>query len=312
MIYYINLIENTYFYLLAMELEKKYPFVNIVFEGGGVLGTAYQGAWEVLELHGIAPQIKRVCGTSAGTISATMIALGYSAEECKSILLDAPFRSFKDGGWLGLWRLFFRFGWNKGDKMESFFECLIEKKTKNRKSTFKDFNKMGFKDLRLVCTNLTQNKSAIFSHHHSPDMPVSEAMRISSSVPLFFEAKKYNGDLYVDGGVMRNYAISEFDKEHSMESTLGFFLIDPKNTLKPVKNLISYKEHLMASLKTALCIQIKSEPLDKRRTVFIDDLAIGALDFDISRDQRSDLMEQGRLATEKYLRKWDRIKDETI
>lgn len=292
-----------------MEIRKKYPFENVVFEGGGVLGTAYQGAWEVFEQHKIAPQIKRVCGTSAGTISATMIALGYTAEECKNILLDAPFQSFKDGGWLGIWRLFFKFGWNKGDKMEAFFESLIEKKTQNRKSTFKDFKEMGFKDLRLVCTNLTQNKSMIFSHHHTPDVPVSVAMRMSSSVPLFFAAKYYKGDLYVDGGVMRNYAISEFDKVHPAESTIGFFLTDPKNTPKPIKNLISYKEHFIASLKNGLYVQIKSEPEDKKRTVFIDDLGIGSLNFDISRKQRAELMNQGKIATEKFLEKWNQKKE---
>lgn len=287
-----------------MEIERKYPFENVVFEGGGVLGTAYQGAWKILEDYKIAHQIKRVCGTSAGTISATMIALGYSAEECKTILIDAPFETFKDGGLLGLWRFFFRFGWNKGDKMESFFEDIIERKTGNRKSTFKEFKEKGYKDLRLVGTNLTQNKSVIFSHTCTPDMPVAEAMRISSSVPLFFEAKYYKGDLHVDGGLMRNYAISEFDKKHPPQNTIGFFLTDPARKAKPIKNLISYKEHFIASLKNALYVQIKSEPLDDNRTVFIDDLGIGALDFSISKEQRLALMQQGENATEEFLKNW--------
>lgn len=287
-----------------MEIQKKYPFENLVFEGGGVLGTAYQGAWEILEKYNIAPQIKRVCGTSAGTISATMIAMGYTAAECKKILLEAPFSTFKDGGLLGLWRLFFRYGWNKGNKMESFFEDIIKKKTNNRKSTFRDFNELGYLDLRLVATNLTQNKSVIFSHTCTPDMPVAEAMRISSSVPLFFEAKYYQGDLHVDGGLMRNYAISEFDKKFPAESTIGFFLIDPVRKAKSIKNLISYKEHFIASLKNGLYVQIKSEPLDDNRTVFINDLGIGALDFSVNREHRQNLMHEGKLATEKFLKTW--------
>ncbi len=109
----------------------------------------------------------------------------------------------------------FVLGGTKGIKWSLFFEDIIERKTGNRKSTFKDFKEKGYKDLRLVGTNLTQNKSVIFSHTCTPNMPVAEAMRISSSVPLFFEAKYYKGDLHVDGGLMRNYAISEFDKKTS-------------------------------------------------------------------------------------------------
>ncbi len=36
-----------------MEIERKYPFENVVFEGGGVLGTAYQAPgkfWKITRL----------------------------------------------------------------------------------------------------------------------------------------------------------------------------------------------------------------------------------------------------------------------
>lgn len=287
-----------------MKSIRKFPFENLVFEGGGVLGVAYQGAWKVLEDFGISDQILRVCGTSAGTISATMIALGYSAEECKTILQNAPFSSWKDGGLLGLWRLFSRFGWYKGERMEVFFEGLIKAKTKNPKSTFKELYDKGYKELFLVTTNLTRNCSTVFSHKNTPDMPVSEAMRISSSVPLFFEAKKYKGDLYVDGGVLRNYAISEFDAHYPIQNTLGFFLRDPEVKPKPIKGILSYKEHFIAALKNQLYVQIDKEPIDRSRTVFINDLGIGALDFTINESQRLELMHQGALATAHFLQKW--------
>ena len=56
-------------------------------------------------------------------------------------------------------------------------------------------------------------------------------------------------------------------------------------------------------------VQIKSEPEDKKRTVFIDDLGIGSLNFDISRKQRAELMNQGKIATEKFLEKWNQKKE---
>ena len=54
----------------------KRQFRNLVFEGGGVKGIAYVGAWEVLQKKGILKDIKRVGGTSAGAINALLLALG--------------------------------------------------------------------------------------------------------------------------------------------------------------------------------------------------------------------------------------------
>jgi NTE family protein len=289
-----------------MNMTNNFPFENIVFEGGGVLGVAYQGAWEALEEHGISSQIKRACGTSAGTISATMIALGYTAEDCKGILLNMPFKNFKDGGWLGLWRLFYKYGWYKGDWMLNYFENqLISPKTGNPKSTFRDLQEKGFMDLRLVGTNLTKDKSQIFSYHHTPDMPVGLAMRISTSVPFFFQPVSFNGECFVDGGVLRNYAISEFDKHQETNKSIGFFLKDPNDHPKPITNIISFKQHFMAAMRNQLYVEIKKEPRDSQRTIFIDDLGIGSLDFSILPDRRLKLMEQGKIAAEKFLKNWD-------
>src|SRR5579864_920356 len=57
--------------------QAKYPFQNLVFEGGGVRGVAYAGALDVLDRAGILSQIQAVAGTSAGAITAALVALGY-------------------------------------------------------------------------------------------------------------------------------------------------------------------------------------------------------------------------------------------
>lgn len=60
--------------------------VDGVFEGGGNLGTAYIGALMALEERGV--WFKRVAGTSAGAITAALVAAGYTAEELN--WLSAP------------------------------------------------------------------------------------------------------------------------------------------------------------------------------------------------------------------------------
>jgi NTE family protein len=48
-------------------------------------------------------------------------------------------------------------------------------------------------------------------------------------------------------------------------------------------------------------ILLKTNPGDERRTVFIDDLGVKTTDFELSDLTKHQLVEQGRIATSKYL-----------
>ena len=73
---------------------------DLVFEGGGAKGVAFVGALQAFERHGHKP--RRVIGTSAGSITACLIAAGYSAQETLDTINEkAPdgrprFTSFMD------------------------------------------------------------------------------------------------------------------------------------------------------------------------------------------------------------------------
>ncbi len=287
-----------------MKKQVKYPFKNLVFEGGGVLGVAYQGFYEVLEKYGITKNISKVCGTSAGSISSSMIALGYTADECKQVLLDLPFNTFSDGGWLGPYRLLTKYGWYKGDKMKDFFCEIIKNKTGDPNISFKEAHAEGFLELRLIATNATQNKSVVFSHTNTPNLSIAEGMRASSSIPYFFAAQKINSDIFVDGGLLRNYAIEEFDENDASITTLGAYLLDPKKPPVPIKGFFSFSAHFMASVKKQQYVQLVHNKKNFDRTVFIDDLGISSIDMKITKDQKLALMEQGKIATEKFLQQW--------
>ena len=71
-------------------------FRNLAFEGGGVKGIAYAGAIKVLEEENILTDIKRIAGTSAGAITAPLIALGANSNDIADIVGNTSFRKFMD------------------------------------------------------------------------------------------------------------------------------------------------------------------------------------------------------------------------
>lgn len=167
---------------------------NLVFEGGGVRGIAYAGALNVLEGRGMLRGIERVGGTSVGSVTALLLAVGYTAPEMTAILAHLNVGQFNDGRWFfigGFHRLTRRYGWYRGERFERWLETLIARKTGNPNLTFAQLHRRKggtCKDLYVTGTDLTDQKAVVFSHELTPDLPLKTAVRISMSVPLYFGA----------------------------------------------------------------------------------------------------------------------------
>lgn len=201
---------------------------NLVFEGAGIRGIAYSGVIKKFEEASLMASIKKVGGTSAGAITALMVSLGYNSSEVYDIISKTKFQKFNDGEFVflgGFSRLNGRYGWYKGNEFTEWLAEIIEDKTGNSEITFSELKKQGYKDLYVTATCLNKQKLLVFSAESYPDMKVKDAVRISMSIPLYFEAvfidakgKVYkdnktvdNLDVVVDGGLIGNFPIYMFD-----------------------------------------------------------------------------------------------------
>lgn len=208
-------------------------FRNLVFEGGGVKGIAYAGAIQVLESQGILPNITRVAGTSAGAITATLLALGAGSQDIAQIVGGTDFRQFMDSSLLptsNIWRLVQDYGWYKGDAFAAWMQGIIKQRSGDAGTTFAQLRVLkarggAFRDLYMVGTDLSRQQALTFSGDDTPDMPIWYAARTSMSIPFFFRSVMAGGDVRVDGGVSWNYPIDMFDDAR--------FLEDPKQGVKP-------------------------------------------------------------------------------
>ena len=79
------------------------------------------------------------------------------------------------------------FGWYKGKKFEKWLEKMIKEKTGNENITFEELHQKGFKDLYITGTYLNKQKAVVFSYESYPKMKIKDAVRISISIPLYFE-----------------------------------------------------------------------------------------------------------------------------
>jgi len=196
-------------------------FRNLVFEGGGVKGIAYAGALEFLDQKGdILPEIRRVAGTSAGAITAAILALGARSQEIKEIVGGTDFRKFMDDSF-GLVRdtrrLLNSYGWYKGDAFAQWMRKQVYALSGVPDMTLRELRVKAqaepgrYRELYVIGTNLSMQVPELLSHETYPDMPVWKAVRISMSIPLFFAAVFEYAGVWVDGGLTWNYPIDLFD-----------------------------------------------------------------------------------------------------
>lgn len=281
---------------------------NLVFKGGGVLGIAYAGAIETLEEKGILKNIKRVAGTSAGSIIATLIALKFNSKEIKSILNSTDFKDFVDGG--DLTRIVSTYGIYKGDFLLQWLKDLIKIKTGSSDTTFGDLFNKNFLDLRVLATDLTNVELKEFSNKLTPNVIIAEAVRASISIPLIFVAWKFtnnipNDHLYVDGGLLCNYPITAFNR---LDNTLGFYL-KIKKELNPLEhnNVMKYIDHLLTAVMQKQTTDFLSNSDQVKSSVFIDSLGISSTNFKLTNDEKTKLFNEGKKSVLSYLA-YDKLK----
>ncbi len=305
---------------------------NLVFEGGGVKGSAYAGCMQVLDEYGLLAPVRRVAGTSAGSITATLLAIGAGSKGLTESILDTQFSSFVYDRWglLGdLWRVLFRYGFHTGNGFDKVLKRYLKKYTGNEALTFVQLDKMAtenpekYKHLSVVASNISTQQIHVFDCVKTPDVPIWQAVRCSMSIPFLFEPFKLLGDYYMDGGLGWVYPIDIYDQKISKfqghtelpdvdrnMATLGFYLepevdINDPGFKPPRMNIHSLKTTVEAAMDFMMNTANASHmhPVDRQRTVFIDDLGVSATDFDISKEMIKKLIASGRRATEEYFAK---------
>jgi NTE family protein len=314
-------------------------YTNLVFKGGGVKGIAYAGALFQLNQMGILTQIKRVAGTSAGAITATLLALGYTASEIEDIVVNQmDFASFMDKGWLpgNVNRFLKGFGWYKGDAFKQWLGERVKAKTGSVLTNFNDLKAMvdeqsgQFRELYVIATNLNRQYPELFSVEDNASTTIVDAVRMSMSIPLFFQSVTWNSNVMVDGGMAYNYPIDLFDKKQYAEKnesmitveqgsspidvnleTLGLWLdtkagIDNLRNRKPkppkeIKNIKEYSASLVDYMME-MANMAHLETYDWKRSILIDTLDVKTTDFEKAKQKAPELVASGKQGVIDYFK----------
>ncbi len=316
---------------------------NLVFSGGGVWGIAYLGVLDYLFSQDLMPNIERVAGSSAGAITACLTSFNLPFSELKTIADSLDYRKVPGqdeifttrfispylkkqldkvfGNIDCVYRLIKQYGWYSSSYFYNWIQTQIAMQfdvaKKQPPYTFADFqntaihrNNRPFLELYITGTDVSNQSSIIFSYETTPYMEVAEAVRISMSVPIFFEAikssavnqeQKNNPLVFSDGGLLAIYPIELFDKTSLAQQTLGCMFTSSLSP-KPIQNLIDFISNILSSATTLQMDYYRQDQACMKRSIEINTGTVPSFDFDIDPGHPSynALYQAGYIATQTY------------
>lgn len=331
--------------LTASELGARLQNISIpkkadaVFEGGGVKGIALAGSIGVAESLGV--EWQRVAGTSAGAITACLLAAGYTGEELVPILTEEmEFDKFMDEDFLDripfigkIASAVFEKGIYEGDYFEEWMTEKLAAKGVDTFDLFMDAN--GQSRLKLIASDVTRREMIVLPD----DLPkygiapgsfsVARAARMSMSIPYFFEPvelavqtpyddnhkRKRRKCFIVDGGLLSNFPVWLFDAKAGNTPqwpTYGFKLLEPDSD-KPSPSKWPH-QFIMSLVSTMLDAHDKAyiDQANYERTIGIPTMGIQTTQFDLTKEDKTLLLRSGQEAAIRFFEQWDFVKHNSV
>jgi NTE family protein len=291
-------------------------YIDGVFSGGGIKGFALVGAIHAIEERGL--RFKRVAGTSAGSIVAALIAAKYTSDEVRQLVDELEPETLLDPRYnilpipITKWLfLYWRLGLYKGDQLEKW---ICEKLSMKGIKTFAD---LPHDSLRVIASDLTNGRLIVLpddlkSYGINRDhFSVAKAIRMSCSLPYFFEPVKLKKDtgtsIVVDGGVLSNFPMWLFDQDNvkKIRPVLGIQLSHHLNELpkNKINNAIQLYEALFETMKDAHDSRYISRKHEKN-IIFIPTDGILTTEFNITAEKKQKLFDLGYERAKKFLAAW--------
>ncbi len=271
--------------------ETKYD--TICLSGGGIKGFSFIGALDYLQnkSHIDIGKITNWVGTSAGSIMSYLFTLGYSIHDIGDFILDFNFQALESD--ISIDGLLESHGLNNGIKIIVLMSNFLKEKYNLEDINFIDHYKLTGKKLTIIGTNFSKACETVFNYETYPSMSVITAIRISCSIPVIFEPVLFDGDYYIDGGLINNFPL----KHCNPDTTLGIYI--KNGCCNNLTNVIGLIHGCIGILSDA--ISLKDSKLGNYKIIQIDNFVQEFINFELNRDKKLKIIKLGQTFAQKFL-----------
>ena len=283
---------------------------TLLCSSGGVRGISFIGVIKKLEeiqikkgLECEVPNIdiKCVCGVSVGSMIGLFYVLGYTSEEMTEEIHKVRLDKLKD---IKFMNFIGKYGLDSGISLMNWVDGLVIKKGFDKNITFKELYSRTNIDFQVVAANVNKYTLTNFNYETTPETKVTDAVRMSISIPFVFTMNRFEGDVYVDGALIDSYPIYLF--KDKLDSVLGMKLTSngelPDDKVdEKIDNIESFVYHVMACFIVQRDRKTTTSEEYKDHTVYINTEGITqTINFNLDHNQKDKLIEMGYKACERF------------
>jgi len=237
------------------------PKIGLVLSGGGAKGLGHIGILEVLDEVGL--KVDYITGTSMGSIIGALYAMGYSADSIHKIAVSEKWELLLSNQI----PLNYLSPEDKAEYGQYNFELSFEEKRIRMPNGLLEGHMLGLEFSRLVRPVADRQKftdypipfKCVANNIETGDVEVldsgniANALRASMAIPSLFTPVMYEGKYLVDGGVLRNFPVTEA-KEMGADIIIGVNVSSaalPGNKLHSMTNVLFQAMSLAGSVDVA-------------------------------------------------------------
>lgn len=288
---------------------KHRPKIGLVLSGGGAKGLAHIGVLKMIEKYNI--PIDYITGTSMGSIIGALYSIGYSADQIEKIAASMNWDEIFDGSTKrrlisieekdqeGKFVLevpvkkgmpVIPTGLISGQKLEMELANITWSV-----HSVNDFSKLPI-PFACIATDIETGKAVVLNKGYLPD-----AIRASMAIPSVFTAVEIDGHLLVDGGLVRNFPVSDA-REMGADIIIGVDVQAPLYKKEQLNSMLKIMEQAASFL---------NDETNKEQTKLVDILIKPNIEgYDASSFSDADtLIDRGEIAAQKNEYKFIELKN---
>lgn len=259
---------------------------TLVVAGGNSRSIAALGALHYLWIKNTILYVNNYIGVSSGSILVYLLCIGYTPIEIITYLTQTTF--LKNMQAYNIMNIIENRGVLNWTWIQEHLESLTIKKL-GRFLTMKDIPILLNRKFVCVTYNETTNQTEYLTAESHPDLPCLTAIRMSCAVPILFDQCQYNHCTYIDGAFGDNFPILHFDDDQNISLGINFVDINPPDH----RSVIGYMYHIFMIPITSQAKKNIDASSDRCTVVNLDTSAIVNFEFDLTTQQKLDIVSQG-------------------
>jgi predicted acylesterase/phospholipase RssA len=207
---------------------------NLVISGGGAAGFAFYGALKESEKRGLwnIHNIDRIYSTSAGSMVAVIISLGYDWETLDDYLIKRPWQNVYKCELPTAIQSIKTQGLFSKTVIQDTFTPLFNGKDIPIDINLEELYEKTNKDIHFITTEYETFEYVDISYKTHPKWKVIDAIYASSCLPILFSPFYMEEKVYIDGGIRMNYPLQVCLLDGcDPNEILGIRRVDPESNI---------------------------------------------------------------------------------